>query len=274
MKKSNSIPFSIVTVCLNPGRDLEKTVSSVFEQKFQNFELVIKDGCSTDGTQEKHWADNRVRFFSYPDEGIFDAMNQALELCRGNYVIFMNAGDYFADSEVLKSFADATENFPGVEFFYGDVFKHQGRAKINIYPDHLSRFFLFTRMICHQCWCVKRSVYLSYGGFETKFPIGGDLRLFIKMIAGDRLKYKHVRRLVACYEGGGQSSDPTLLNNSKPWENEIRQEFFSAFEYRVYSLLWQMWTTVKPVLYDHCLSWLWRLIQTRRNRNNIIYRNS
>ena len=72
------ISFSIVVVCLNPGEKLLKTVQSVLNQKYGNYEIVVKDGGSTDGSLEQLPADSRIRVYTRPDCGIYDAMNQAM----------------------------------------------------------------------------------------------------------------------------------------------------------------------------------------------------
>ena len=72
------ISFSIVVVCLNPGEKLLKTVQSVLNQKYGNYEIVVKDGGSTDGSLEQLPADSRIRVYTRLDSGIYDAMNQAM----------------------------------------------------------------------------------------------------------------------------------------------------------------------------------------------------
>ena len=95
------ISFSIVVVCLNPGEKLLKTVQSVLNQKYGNYEIVVKDGGSTDGSLEQLPADSRIRVYTRPDCGIYDAMNKGVQISTGMYVIFMNSGDIFVDNNVL-----------------------------------------------------------------------------------------------------------------------------------------------------------------------------
>ena len=108
--------FSIVTVALNPGDKLQKTLDSVFCQTCTDYEIILKDGGSTDGSMDK-WrnaeqkADNepgtgRVRFFDVPDKGIYDAMNQAVQQAEGDFVLFLNCGDMLADRNVLERVAE------------------------------------------------------------------------------------------------------------------------------------------------------------------------
>lgn len=87
------ISFSIVVVCLNPGEKLLKTVQSVLNQKYGNYEIVVKDGGSTDGSLEQLPADSRIRVYTRPDSGIYDAMNQAMSYVTGQFVQFLNCGD-------------------------------------------------------------------------------------------------------------------------------------------------------------------------------------
>ena len=89
------IKFSIVTVCLNAGQDLIDTVNSTLGQSYDCFEILVKDGFSTDGSTEQLPEDERIRLIQKKDTGIYDAMNQAVEEALGDYLIFMNCGDRF-----------------------------------------------------------------------------------------------------------------------------------------------------------------------------------
>lgn len=97
--------FSVIIVALNPGNALRHTLDSVLQQSFGDFEVLIKDGGSTDGSLEQLPSDSRIRVLQQPDSGIFDAMNQAVAAVRGRFVHFLNCGDTFANAAVLQSAA-------------------------------------------------------------------------------------------------------------------------------------------------------------------------
>ena len=99
------IKFSIITVCLNAGNDLLYTVAETLNQSYKNFEIVIKDGFSSDGAVENLPMDSRLRVIRKKDTGIYDAMNQAIEEAAGEYLIFMNAGDTFYAETTLEEIA-------------------------------------------------------------------------------------------------------------------------------------------------------------------------
>lgn len=112
------IKFSIITVCLNAGNDLLETVESTLKQSYSEFEIIVKDGFSKDESICKLPQDKRIHLVQKRDTGIYDAMNQGIEVAQGDYMIFMNAGDKFYDSEVLKRIADGIEETSG-DLYYG-----------------------------------------------------------------------------------------------------------------------------------------------------------
>ena len=103
--------FSIVVVALNPGDRLEKTLNSIANQSFQDYEVILKDGGSTDGSleklQEKGYFNNKnyIKIKQKKDKSIYDGMNQAMSYVNGRYVQFLNCGDYFYSDTVLEEMA-------------------------------------------------------------------------------------------------------------------------------------------------------------------------
>ncbi|HBK29667.1 MAG TPA: glycosyltransferase, partial [Parabacteroides sp.] len=98
--------ISIVTVTCNAGLLLEKTFASIEKLKYDNKELIVVDGLSTDNTMAiiKRYSERGIitSYVSERDNGIYDAMNKGVRMCSGEWVIFMNAGDAFASDDVLQ----------------------------------------------------------------------------------------------------------------------------------------------------------------------------
>ena len=106
MIEDNGIMFSVITVCFNVKEKLEYTVNSILNQSGNNYELIIVDGASTDGTYEflkNYSVRENVKIVSEKDNGLYDAMNKGISLSKGRFIIFMNAGDIFDKSDVLKN---------------------------------------------------------------------------------------------------------------------------------------------------------------------------
>ncbi|OQX76738.1 MAG: hypothetical protein B6D61_08310 [Bacteroidetes bacterium 4484_249] len=112
--------FSIITICKDNIDELKKTYRSVVNQSVTDYEWIVIDGNSHDGTREWLTEINFSNWISEPDKGIYDAMNKGITMAKGRYLIFMNSGDSFASNEVLEKIKNIIQdnNFPG--FIYGD----------------------------------------------------------------------------------------------------------------------------------------------------------
>jgi glycosyltransferase involved in cell wall biosynthesis len=262
--------FSIVTVCLNAGDNLLKTANSIKSQDFDDFEYIIKDGGSKNETLKIAESIGPDRLIVKSDDGIFDAMNQALELCSGRYVNFLNAGDVFCDSHVLSHVANSIAKKQGVDFIYGDVISPQHPRKYVIYPDRLSRYFLYASTICHQAWFVSRSIYTDLGEFNASYPIGSDYLFLLKAFLVKKVIALHVKYFVVEYQGGGLSDDPFLKKQSQQWRQAARKQLYHPLEYILYLMTLKLRNTIKPILYDTFLfkihRFYGRYLYTRRNR--------
>lgn len=114
---------SVVTVCYNCKDEIEKTLNSVFKQTYGNIEYIIIDGGSTDGTVDIIKKHSRIisKFISEPDKGVYDAMNKGIDMASGEWINFMNAGDYFTDDKVIEEFFRKSQNMEHSDILYGDT---------------------------------------------------------------------------------------------------------------------------------------------------------
>jgi len=164
--------FSIITITFNAEATLPPTLLSVDSQTFTDYEHLIIDGASRDGTvsiasgAEGVGANPRRQVFSEPDKGLYDAMNKGLDRARGAYVLFLNAGDAFATPDTLACYAAATGD--ETDIIYADT-QLVDRWRHVVGPRHLSvpeklTFKSFARgmLVCHQAFCVSRAVAPHY----------------------------------------------------------------------------------------------------------------
>lgn len=171
--------FSIITVCFNAEHTIAPTLASVAEQTFTDFEYIVKDGGSTDSTVRLATEAGiaQARIISERDRGIYDAMNSAMSVARGEYLIFLNAGDSFASPRTLQLMADAisANGRPGI--VYGHTMAVDADRHI-LGPRHLQaprqltlQSFASGMLVCHQAMAVLAKIADRY---DTRFRYSAD----------------------------------------------------------------------------------------------------
>lgn len=195
---------SIVTVNKNNGVGLQKTINSVHNQTYKDFEFIVIDGDSSDDSKDiiKANKDIITVSISEPDAGIYDAMNKSLSMCHGDYVIFMNSGDCFYDANTLQN-VFSTNSMSDV--IYGDVyFDELSFANKNI---HSLQDFYCRSPFCHQ-GVFTRTDLANTLKFDINYRIVADWIMFLQLFVRG-YSFQYVPIVVARCESGGISSDYT-----------------------------------------------------------------
>lgn len=238
--------FSIVTITLNSADAAERTARSVLAQRGATFEYIVKDGGSHDDTVSRLRTLGVEQLVVTPDRGIYDAMNQGLARCRGDYVCLMNAGDTFAGPDVLATVAAHLVRLGEPDFAYGDIrslVRHphlrdedQQGGRLIRYPERLSRFWLYRKMICHQAWFVRRELYTAVP-YDPDYAILADYSYLLDMLLRRRVRYAHIPEVVAIFDAGGLS---TRRSEQQRLERQrVHRATFSAPERWLYGGLFQ-----------------------------------
>lgn len=176
--------FSIITVAFNAEATIGRTIKSVASQSCGLYEHIIMDGASTDSTLDvvREAATDKVRIFSKPDKGVYYGMNNAFDVAKGDYVIFLNAGDKFHSPDTLQALADAimANDYPGIVYGQTDIVDDQGRY---LGPRHLSAPSTLTlssfkngMVVCHQACAVLRRIAPF---FNTRHRFSADYEWLI-----------------------------------------------------------------------------------------------
>lgn len=194
--------FSVVTVCLNAKAALEKSLRSLLAQTDIDYEWVVVDGGSTDGTLEllgerEGEFGGRLTWISEPDAGIYDAMNKGIARSKGSFIYMLNAGDVFADDDVLARVAAAIAENPSAMIYYGAV--RQGGKRLEFAHERLHR-----RTICHQACFIARAAHERFGGYDLKHPIAADYAFLLKASLG-KAEFVRMNELIAIYDMTGVS---------------------------------------------------------------------
>ena len=229
--KLDTVVFSIIIVSLNAQNTIMKTIDSVLIQEFRDFEIVVKDGCSTDNTLAYIPYSNKIKLVKQIDDGIYDAMNQAVKYASGRYLLFLNCGDVFASKKVLQNVYNLSVlNKDYV--IYGDYIRNEVLFR---QPRKLSKKYLYRTPLCHQTMFFPRSFFNAVGLFDIDLQICADYDLTLKAFVKG-CDYRHVDIIICDYLGGGVSE---ILKNNERKNNEInkiRREYFSRKDLLIYSL--------------------------------------
>lgn len=196
--------FSIITVTFNAESEIERTLESVASQTYSDYEFIVIDGKSKDKTVElvnSHPVHVDV-LISEPDKGIYDAMNKGINIAKGNYIIFMNAGDTFASTDAL---AIAKKYLSGSE-----VDLLAGSAKV-IYPDHSIKKKTGTKPykgskympVCHQSLFAKRDVLLRFP-FDLSYKLAADFN-FVMHAVNANCSFRLIDDDISLVSAGGVS---------------------------------------------------------------------
>lgn len=227
------ILFSIVTVTLNCVDDAVNTAFSVLAQDFGDYEYLVKDGGSTDGTVER-LRQIGAQVYVANDSGIYDAMNQAINLCRGEYIYFLNAGDTLYDKSTLTKLSSLMDNNAAI--YYGDIFLLPIK-KLRRHPPKLSRYYLFRKNLNHQAWIARRDVYAAFHGFDLSFHYASDQDFLRRVVLKSSLPAKHVDVVLANFVYGGKSTCKANLREVARERRRLMPRFYSHLEIMIYGLI-------------------------------------
>ena len=202
--------ISIITVCFNSSKTIEKTFQSILNQTYNDIEYIVIDGGSTDSTLDiiKKYKKNIASFISEPDKGLYDAMNKGIKLATGKIVGILNSDDIYTDEKVLENVARFHEN-NNVEVSLGNIIQltNYGKVvrrysakkwipnklKIGFMPPHPSIFF-------------NRELFDSYGYYHTDFISGADYELIVRFFLKNNVSWKFSNITTTAMLIGGISS--------------------------------------------------------------------
>lgn len=189
--------ISVVTVSYNAVSTIEQTILSVVNQTYPRLEYIIIDGGSTDGTVEviKKYADRIAYWVSEPDKGIYDAMNKGIAVATGEWINFMNCGDWFYDQFIVENLCkESIADNVGIVF--GDtLFVRKNKQKYVKYGDEPRHKIMPS---CHQSIFCRRNL-LSENPFDLKYKIAADYNFFFQLKQMN-VKIQYAKLIISVYD--------------------------------------------------------------------------
>lgn len=276
--------LSIVTINYNNADGLRKTMESVFAQTCKEFEYIVIDGASTDGSVEiiKEYAQKaesqepRVKsviWTSEPDTGIYNAMNKGVRKATGEYVLMLNSGDYLVDEHVIERIIpelDGTDIVQGnnIEERANGVYRNRGYGKSDI-----DLFDIMKGHFLHQSSFCRRDLFERHGYFDESYKMSADTKFFMICLGKKDASFKYVDIDVANYDMSGISAE-----RKGPWAKchqeeleRIRKEVFSG---RMFNFMLENDKKVRLYNELHAHKWIWNLTMVVAHIRTWIYGNT
>lgn len=259
------LKLTIITINYNNKEGLIKTFESIQSQTWKDFEYIVIDGGSTDGSVELIKNNPQVtKWVSEKDSGVYNAMNKGILISNGIYINFMNSGDFFYSSNTLEKIY---HNLNGNEsILYGNsiFFNEEKNTKFNqTPPDKLSFAHFYCSGINHQATFIKRELFSKYFLYDESYKICADWVFFIRVICSFNESYLHLKEYICYYDFSGISADPANLHLYNSERELTFEKYFSHFEIKDLHILEEAkHKRIQDILYIKKHKLPWALLKT------------
>lgn len=218
--------ISIITINYNNREGLERTFDSVFSQNYTNFEYIVIDGASNDGSKEliDQFSDKITFWVSEPDEGIYNAMNKGIRAAKGEYLLFINSGDELYEKNTLAKcapFLHSVDIISGNLNIIGENVNRIGQTHENV---DFKTFFQDT--LWHPSTFIKNLAFQKVGFYDEKLKIVGDWKWFMTAICTFNVTYKKINETVSIFFLDGISNDKSAIEVIKAERKKVLSESF------------------------------------------------
>lgn len=232
--------YTIITVNYNNKKGLEDTIKSVLCQTYKNFEYIIVDGGSTDGSADliKQYADKLSFWVSEADKGIYNAMNKGIAHAKGEYLNFMNSGDCFYDENVLQNMKGHLDS----DIVEGQVFDQSTHRFSYKSTSDPTMMFFYRAGFGHQACFIRREL-LEQTPYDEHLRLAADWKFFVTKVIFDNCSYRFVQVPVVVFEGNGAST-----KNRSMYEKERQEALEQLFPPRILADFERFYDKESPVI--------------------------
>jgi len=206
--------ISIITVCLNSEKTIEKTIQSVLEQEYEELEYIIVDGMSTDETLKivDKYKDRISKVISEQDEGLYDAMNKGLAMVSGDLIGIINSDDWYEPglfNEVAECFSKTN-----ADVIYGNLNLYDDNDFVSEWKMGGLEDIRYKITVSHPATFVANKAYKAFGGYDTQYKIAADYELFLRLYINN-VKFSYLNRVFTNFRKGGVSQKKARLGHDE-----------------------------------------------------------
>ena len=206
--------ITLITSTYNSAKTLVSTFESILRQNYEDYEYIIVDGSSKDGTVDiiREWEprfNGRMRWISERDKGLYDALNKGIKMATGEVIGILNSDDFFTSDDILSTVAKEIEDYDAI---YGDVHF--------VKPDDLKkcvRYYSsagfkpwkmrFGYMPAHPSFYARREVFEKYGFYSLDYKIAADYDMMVRLFCKHKIKGKYIKKDFVTMRTGGMSTN-------------------------------------------------------------------
>ena len=220
------LKLSIITINYNNLGGLKRTVESVVNQTWKEFEYIVIDGGSTDGSAA--YIESKSEHLNYgvsePDQGVYYAMNKGIEKALGTYLLFLNSGDVLLATK--KSL------LLDMDIIYGDLWivGEQDKGFRNRYPDFIDFPFLKQTSLGHPSTFMKKELFYTYGLYRTDLKIVSDWAFFVKVFCRHKVSHCKIDHIIATFYEGGLSTSTVFHQQHIEERKKVLIENFDVYD--------------------------------------------
>jgi glycosyltransferase involved in cell wall biosynthesis len=198
--------LSIITINKNNAVGLERTIQSVVDQAFDDYEYIVIDGNSEDTSVEaiKKHEDKIAYWVSEPDTGIYNAMNKGIRKAQGDFCLFLNSGDWLIDPATLHNAFIEIDKTPEADIYFSDA--RNSNDALVIYSEIIDFTSMVNESVNHQNSLIRRSLFLNHEYYDEKLKISSDWEFFLKEYFIYKSKFFHIKTHISIYDTTGISS--------------------------------------------------------------------
>ena len=232
--------ISIITVCLNSEKTLERTIQSIITQQYTNVEFLVIDGASTDGTLSiiRKYRSHIHFMLSESDNGMYDAINKAIKAAGGDIIGVLNADDVYADDNVLTVIVQAFER-ENADILYGNLIYVKPDGQILrkwISKTYKHGLFNFGWMPPHPTFFCKKELFERLGFYNVDFGTAGDYELMVRFMHHYKVKSYYLDKIIVKMNAGGLSN-ASLKNRLRAWKNDHKAMGKNGVKFPLFALL-------------------------------------
>lgn len=228
--KVDALLISIITVNLNNLEGLKKTMTSVFEQTWQEFEYIIIDGGSKDGSREYIESNNDKidHWVSEPDKGIYNGMNKGIKTATGDYLLFLNSGDELSNKTILQEIT-SSNSFDRDLIYTNLIMVDKNKEEIKKYPHILNFSFFYKTSLPHPSTFIKSSLFYEERCYDEELKIVADWKFFMDSLCKHNATYKKVPKALSRFYLDGISSGKENYIKVKIERDSVLNSDYSMF---------------------------------------------